>query len=320
MRSSLWLLLLSSCASTPSSPPGPGELGLGALRRALALSPAVGHVERDGDAAWLVHDASGVRLARVPDASEPRQCLQRGDGRALAFEGDPGVVLEFDQSEVWLWQRDPAQACLVATPIFTAPADPEWEPIATLWPPEGAAERAADQRAGDAEARGTIALPGNPTPVAVTITPEAATLRHGDNTRALAFPQGRGCGLTGSVMQAPGADGETLVLLTYLLSEQDDLESCADGLGDPAYETTGYVQVAVARDGAMRIIATGTEPASMTEDTSELSRVVDLPGDAFLEFQQQTRPSSGREGPVSFNRWSWSLVMGDQRYLLTERQ
>ena len=317
MRSAFWLLLLSGCGSAPLS--GQGELGLAGLRRVLGLSPVVGHVDRSGGQAWLVHDPSGVRLARLPSVDTGLLCGSRDASLAVAFEGDPGAVLTFSSDEVTLWQTDRAQSCALSTPIFVAP-DPDWELVALFDPAEAALGNAAELEASELLAQAAIKVPASTDPVTITLTSDDATIRSGADVQQLDVPKADTCGMTASASQAQGPDGVTWVQLAYTVSNRLDLETCEEGIGYPNYESTAHLWVEVARNGAMHVLQSALESPLGSEEPSEFKRRIDLPGAsrAHLEYESHTVQSQGREGPMEFHHWSWSLVVGDHRFVLAE--
>ena len=222
MRSSVWLLLLSGCASAP--PDGLGELGLAGLRRELGLTPPLGHVAR-GDDGWLVHDPTGVRIARLPTAPAVSRCLPQEGTKAIAFEGDPGAMMTFSFGEVEVWQTDAKGAC-TASPVDLAPPEPAWELVTELDPTPVTWDNVADLR----------------------ITPDSAAIRSGTTTQVLDVPKGDRCGVAASASRAQAPNGATWVLLAYTLSHQADLERCEDGVGDAQYESSGRLWLEVAGD------------------------------------------------------------------------
>lgn len=314
MRSSVWLLLLSGCASAP--PDGLGELGLAGLRRELGLTPPLGHVAR-GDDGWLVHDPTGVRIARLPTAPAVSRCLPQEGTKAIAFEGDPGAMMTFSFGEVEVWQTDAKGAC-TASPVDLAPPEPAWELVTELDPTPVTWDNVADLRASHLIARASLALPSGP--LDILITPDSAAIRRGTTTQVLDVPKGDRCGVAASASRAQAPNGATWVLLAYTLSHQADLERCEDGVGDAQYESSGRLWLEVARDGAMRVIESEVVALPSTEELSELTRNIDLPGNdgAYLEYQESSRHSFGRESASELQHWSWILVVGKRSFLLAE--
>ncbi len=283
--------LLGACASAG------GEVGLAPLREVLGLSPRVGHVVREGDDAWLVHDASGVRIARLPGGDGPT-CADR-DGRAgLVFSGDPGAALTLGLDHAAIWQS--RSGCAVSTPMF-APS-PTWSPLIAL---------------GAAAPMTRLEVPSGA--VEVALTSAGGFVRQGDDTVLLDFPSG--CSVSAQVERADGPDGATWVRVAYRVRRDDGFDDCADALarGDRNSDATGYVWAEVTREGLLTVVERYLSVSGRDAFYAELTRMVPTPDrGAYLEYHELQNIMFGREGAFLYTEWHWVLVAQLERFVLAE--
>lgn len=294
--------LFVGCASAQSA--STGEYGLADLRVALGLSPAVGHVERVGGEARLVHDATGVVLATVPTPSADAPCAKRLDLNALVFEGDPGAALSFDLRAVTAWQRHPAQYCPVMSEAI-AIREPAWAPLVTL------------DSTGPGEAHAAVPHETGAEPVTVVLEPGGAQISRGAEAVVFDFPTSDRCSFTARAETFARTDGVTWLRVSYLVTQSFFDEECEDTVDDDA-QATGYVWVEIARDGAPRVIGKSEQPALRSEDVGLHWHAFDI-AHAVVEYEEVShRRYFSREGPTVSSTWTWTLVASDERVILSE--
>jgi len=292
--------LLVGCASAPAVPEGAGERGLDGLRHALQMSPVVGHVERVGDESWLVHDETGLRLARVeplPAGATGKVCGRRDGAPAIAFEGDPGVVLTFDPTGGNLWQLDPDVACAIPRHVFETEPAPPMTKLAELDSTKATAREVA------------VIVPGRPAPVRVVLGQDGVEVHDGDDVLDFQFPVGTRCAFSAAIEGGLTNNGVQYFYVDYTIGTTAGTEDGTCHLGDDdgfGSEHTGELWIELAPQRKARIVEQSDTPPIYGDNDATFSCIVDLP-QGQLEFVHTMSLTSGREGPSRGSTWEWRL-------------
>lgn len=294
------VLLMAACGSTratTSAPPGTGEQGLAVLRDALDLHPTVGFVER-GAETWLVHGATGQRIARVvapPDA----KCTQPHPN--VLFEGEPGIGATFERGSASFYQWDATRRCVVAA------GELKFEP------PKAESLLFIDQDLdgpGDDDAE----TPHEATVgrYVVTLTPDAFELRVGRDGAVLHHEDfDHDCTYTAGVDAVTDARGVLWINVTYTNTTRGWAESCeaaATELGasddrDDALD----LWITVRPDGRTEVVQRRHDAAVIAENEGGETLVFALP-DGQLRYEETTIVRDGREGIHLSASYTWTLA------------
>ncbi len=270
---------------------------------ALDLAPVVGRVVRVGAETRLLLAETGTVIAVAPTPTADSACASPTDDRAVMFEGDPGAAMTFGLGTATLWQSRP-DGCPTATDVF-AIAEPAWEPLVQLEPTVNTA-------------RGVLALSGSADPIVVALTTEGATVSHGTSAHEVAFPADR-CAITAQAEKVDRGGGVTWLHVAYTIDQNFDFASCEEAreyMNDDM-RASGSTWFEIAADGHLRTIAKVETPPPHRDLSGSRWHTFDVAGGA-VEYDEESVHQLLREGPEVSYTWTWTLVIGATRVVLSE--